>query len=71
MNSTPTHVIQVGDADQGKVIKGEPTMTLFFGLPEGSAFCRLWIKTLMGRFSQKFYLLSTTVELRGFEPFFS
>ena len=27
-------------------------------------------QTLMGRFSQKFYLSSTTVELKGFEPFF-
>jgi len=63
------HIIQVADTNQVKV-KGKTSMTLFFGLPESSAFCPFRIKTLMRRFSQKFYLLSTTVELKGFEPFF-
>jgi hypothetical protein len=61
LNSMPTC-----DSSRGRLLK-EFTRTLFFELSESSILCRLWIKTLMGRFSQKFYLSSTTVELRGFE----
>ena len=54
------------DSSLGRLLK-ESTRTMFFGLSESSPFVPYWIKTLTERFSQKFYLSSTTVELRGFE----